>query len=98
MQNARVNGITLEYEVKGSGEPVLLITGAHIAAGYLPLVSQPALAARYRLIRYHKRGLAGSTHTPPPVTLAQHAADAAALLTALRIDRAHIVRRSSRGA
>ena len=33
MEKAKLKGVTLEYEVKGSGEPVLLITGAHIAAG-----------------------------------------------------------------
>ena len=65
METANLSGVTLEYEVRGSGEPVLLIGGAHIAASYLPLLSQPALADRYRFIRYHKRGLAGgSAHGP----------------------------------
>jgi len=98
MEHAKVNGATLEYEVKGSVKPVLLIAGAHIAAGYLPLLSQRALTDCYRLIRYHRRGLAGSTHTPPPVSLADHAADAAALLGHLHIERAHIVGHSSGGA
>jgi pimeloyl-ACP methyl ester carboxylesterase len=97
MEKANVNGVTLEYEVKGSGEPVLLITGAHMAAGYLPLLSQRALTDRYRLIRYHKRGLAGSTHTAPPVSIADHAADAAGLLDHLRVELAHVVGHSSGG-
>ena len=95
MEKANLNGVTLEYRITGSGEPVLLITGAHMAAGYLPLVSQPALADRCRLIRYHKRGLAGSTHTAPPVTIADHAADAAQLLDHLGVRRAHVVGHSS---
>ena len=98
METANLTGVTLEYEVRGSGEPVLLIGGAHIAAGYLPLFSQPGLADRYRLIRYHKRGLAGSTHTPPPVSIADHAADASRLLKHLGVDRAHVVGHSSGGA
>jgi len=98
MEKAKLNGVTLEYEIKGSDEPVLLIGGAHIAAGYLPLMSQRALTDRYRLIRYHKRGMAGSTHTAPPVSLAAHAADAADLLDHLGVERAHVVGHSSGGA
>src|SRR5260221_9375182 len=90
MKSAEVNGVTLEYEVVGSGEPVLLISPV-LADGFLPLLSEPALAERYRLIRYHKRGWVGSTHTPPPVTVADHATDAAALLRHLHIPRAHVV-------
>ena len=66
MKTATVNGVELEYEVKGSGEPVLLISPV-LADGFLPFLSERALTDRYRLIRYHKRGWAGSTHTPPPV-------------------------------
>jgi pimeloyl-ACP methyl ester carboxylesterase len=91
---AKVNGVELEHEVVGSGEPVLLISPV-LADGFLPLLSQPALADRYQLIRYHKRGWVGSTHTPPPVTIADHAADAAALLDHLGVPRAHIAGHSS---
>jgi pimeloyl-ACP methyl ester carboxylesterase len=98
MQHAHLGGVTLEYEEQGSGEPVLLIGGAHVAAGYLPLIAQPSLAERFRLIRYHKRGMAGSTHTPPPVSIADHAADAAQLLAHLGIGRAHVAGHSSGGA
>ncbi len=65
MKIAKVNGVELEYEVVGAGEPVLLISPV-IADGFLPLHSEPALADRYQLIRYHKRGWVGSTHTPRP--------------------------------
>ena len=94
MENAKVNGVELEYEVTGSGEPVLLISPV-LADGFLPLLSEPALADRYQLIRYHKRGWAGSTHTPAPVTVADHAADAAALLEHLGMPRAHVAGHSS---
>ena len=65
MESAKVNGVELEYEVVGSGEPVLLISPV-LADGFLPLLSEPTLADCYQLIRYHKRGWVGSTHTPPP--------------------------------
>jgi pimeloyl-ACP methyl ester carboxylesterase len=94
MQSVNVNGVDLEYEVIGAGEPVLLISPV-LADGFLPLLSEPALADRYQLIRYHKRGWVGSTHTPPPVSIADHAADAAALLDQLGLSRAHIAGHSS---
>ena len=94
MKRANVNGVELEYDVTGSGEPVLLISPV-VADGFLPLVAEPALATRYRLITYHKRGWAGSTHSPPPVSIGDHAADAAALLGHLGVRRAHIAGHSS---
>lgn len=94
METANVNGVELEYDVTGSGEPVLLISPV-VADGFLPLVAERALVDRYRLITYHKRGWAGSTHTPPPVRIADHAADAAALLGHLDVRRAHIAGHSS---
>jgi pimeloyl-ACP methyl ester carboxylesterase len=94
MESVTLNGATLEYEATGSGEPVLLISPV-LADGFVPLLSQPALADRHLLIRYHKRGWAGSTHTPPPVSIADHGADAAALLDHLGIARAHIAGHSS---
>ena len=94
MQRARVNGVELEYDVTGQGEAVLLISPV-MADGFLPLLSEPSLAHGYRLITYHKRGWMGSTHTPPPVSIADHAADAAALLAYLGVGRAHIVGHSS---
>jgi 3-oxoadipate enol-lactonase len=53
------------------------------------------LAAGHRLIRYHRRGWVGSTRSAGPVTVADHAADAAALLQHLGIRRAHVAGHSS---
>jgi pimeloyl-ACP methyl ester carboxylesterase len=94
VETVTINGVELEYEAIGSGEPLLLISPV-LADGFLPLLSEPALADRHLLIRYHKRGWAGSTHTPPPVSISDHAADAAALLHHLDIPRAHIAGHSS---
>jgi pimeloyl-ACP methyl ester carboxylesterase len=94
MDRANVNGVELEYEVRGAGEPVLLIDML-IADCFVPLLPEPSLAEAYQLIRYHKRGWVGSTHTPPPVTIEDHAADAAALLEHLGVRRAHIAGHST---
>jgi len=94
MDVAHINGVELEYEVVGSGEPVLLISPM-LADGFAPLVTEPELADRYQLVRYHKRGWVGSTHTAGPVTIEEHAADAAALLDHLGVGRAHVAGHSS---
>jgi pimeloyl-ACP methyl ester carboxylesterase len=94
MNSVKVNGVELEYEVRGSGEPVLLIDML-IADCFVPLLTEPSLADRYELIRYHKRGWVGSTHTPPPVSIGDHATDAAALLDHLGVQRAHIAGHST---
>ena len=94
MKNATVNGVELEYDRIGSGEPVLFISPM-LADGFLPLIGQPSFTPRYQLIRYHKRGWVGSTHTPGPVSETDHAADAAGLLDHLEITRAHVVGHSS---
>jgi pimeloyl-ACP methyl ester carboxylesterase len=94
MERATVNGVDLEYETSGSGEAVLLISSV-LADGFVPLAAEPVLADRYQLIRYHRRGWVGSSRTPPPVTVAEHAADAAALLGHLGVPRAHVAGHSA---
>ena len=97
-QRLRVDGAELVYEVVGTGEPVVLIHGAFIAEAFAPLCAEPAVAARYRLVRYHRRGFAGSAPVPVPFSIAQQAADCRALLRHLGIERAHMVGHSSGGA
>jgi pimeloyl-ACP methyl ester carboxylesterase len=97
MERARVDGAELEFEVTGAGEPAVLIHGALIAEAYAPLCAEPALNSRYRLVRYHRRGYAGSSPVKAPFSLAQQAADSLALLRHLGIERAHVVGHSSGG-
>lgn len=97
MERADVGGIGLEYEVAGSGEPVVFIHGALIADTFRPLVGEPCLAGRYRLITYHRRGYVGSSRGRGPVGFGQHAADCRALLRHLGVERAHVVGHSYGG-
>lgn len=91
MQRAQLGEISLQYEVEGSGEPVLLIHGAHIADAMRPLMVEPALEG-YRRIRYRRRGFAGSTNPLPiaPASVAEQLADAVGVLDHVGVDRAHI--------
>ena len=97
MEKATINGIELAYEVKGSGEPVLLIATGPIADSFLPFLSEKVPTGNYRLIRYHQRGQVGSAKAAAPATFAEHAADAAALLHYLGIERAHVAGHSTGG-
>lgn len=94
MERAKLNGVELEYETGGGGEPLLLISPM-VAGAFLPFMAAPELTSRYRLIRYHRRGWAGSTHTAVPARIEDHAADAAALLDRLGVARAHVAGHSS---
>jgi pimeloyl-ACP methyl ester carboxylesterase len=101
MQRARVDGDNTEVELEilgsASGEPVVLIHGAFLATAYAPLCAEPLLA-NHKLIRYHRRGYAGSSHPSGPASIAQQAADCRALLAHLGVERAHVVGHSSGGA
>ena len=87
----------LEYESNGDGEAVLLIHGALIADAMLPLTREASLADRYRLIRYRRRGHGGSDPVPAAFSTEQQARDAAALLTHLGVERAHVIGHSGGG-
>ena len=97
MRRARVDGAELEFEITGTGEPVVLIHGALIAEAYAPLCREPALNSRYQLVRYHRRGYAGSSPVRAPFSIGQQAADCRALLEYLGIERAHVVGHSGGG-
>lgn len=98
MERLQVDDAVIEYEVRGQGEPVLLIHPSIVADGLaLPLFGQPQVAERYRLIHYHRRGWMGSTRGSAPLSFERGAADAAALLKQLQIGRAHVVGHSFGG-
>ncbi|MDQ2729257.1 MAG: benzoate-CoA ligase family protein [Actinomycetota bacterium] len=97
MQRVRLGGEDFEYEVKGEGDPVLLMHGSHIGDAFVPLMSQPALTDDYLLIRYHRRGFGNSSLTRSRVSVAQQADDARALLEYLQVGPAHVVGHSYGG-
>lgn len=97
MQSAHINGVALEYEVTGSGEPVLLISTGPIADSFLPFLSDTAFAGRFRLIAYRQRGQVDGVPSAEPASFAEHAADGAALLAHLGVRRAHVAGHSSGG-
>jgi pimeloyl-ACP methyl ester carboxylesterase len=91
MDRVSVDGGELEFACAGSGEAVVFIHGVGIADAGLPLAAEPALREHYRVIRYRRRGYAGSTAIQGPVSIAEHARDCQALLAALEVRQSHVV-------
>jgi len=77
------------WDELGQGSPVLLIMGL----GYSSVMwhrTRPALAQRYRTVAFDNRGVGLSDVPPGPYSIASMASDAAAVLNAAAIARAHV--------
>jgi pimeloyl-ACP methyl ester carboxylesterase len=90
MPLAELADVTLYYESRGDGPPVLLICGIPAIVSDWEPVAAGLAGAGYRVIVYDNRGGGGSTVTPGPYTTRQLADDADALLDELEIERAHV--------
>ena len=93
-----VNGVSLHYEERGSGAPILCVHGTGSSAlVWAPAI--PELARFGRVISYDRRGFARSERPDPylPTSVAEHADDAAALLDALGATPAVVIGRSYGG-
>jgi len=93
-----LNGVELEYEEAGSGEPVVLLHGGLLCRENEPLVREAALTDRYRVVNYHRRGFGGLKRPEGKATIADQSADCIALMDALGVERAHLVGHSLGGA
>lgn len=84
-------GVGIHYESIGAGEPVLLIMGTGADHSLWDDTAR-AYAPRYRVITFDNRGTGQSDHPrdPEQYTMRLLAEDAAGLLDALNIDRAHV--------
>jgi pimeloyl-ACP methyl ester carboxylesterase len=96
MKTARVDDIHIAYEITGHGEPLLLVHGSNLATGLVPLAAALNEQPRPLLtVRYHRRGMTGSTGRAWPIAIERQAADALGLLDALGLDSAHVLGYSS---
>jgi pimeloyl-ACP methyl ester carboxylesterase len=91
MPKVELPGRELHYERAGSGEPLLLIqgmSGTHLAWGR-PFSS--LLERDFEVISFDNRGIGLSSPATEPFSIAEMAADTAALLEALEIESAHVL-------
>jgi len=79
----RANGICLYYEIAGSGDRLLFISGTNGDLRRQRQLVDGPLTDHFEVLAYDQRGL-GQTEVPEgPYTMADYAEDAAALLDAL---------------
>lgn len=90
MPTLEVPGAEINYEISGSGEPLLMIRGIGSHLGWWHPEFKAALEERFSLILYDHRGTGGSVHKDGEYTIPLLADDAAALLQGLGIDKAHV--------
>ena len=95
MERASVDGVELAYELRGSGEPVVLVHWGVSATWAEPLLDVPSLTDGYRLLSYHRAGFGASSRIEGAVTMADHAEHCRLLMSQVGIERAHVVGHSS---
>lgn len=96
MPSIERNGKRLYYEIAGTGEALLLISGLGCDHTIWSLVS-PALSQRYRVVSFDNLGSGESSNLDHPCTIADMAKDAALILEELSIGRAHVAGHSMGG-
>ncbi|MBE9006586.1 alpha/beta hydrolase [Fortiea sp. LEGE XX443] len=96
MPKIQVNEIELFYEIKGTGEPLLLIAGFMCDRSYWSLLL-PYLVSQYQVIRFDNRGI-GQTSAPDSLySIQQMANDTAVLLDILGLNQVHVAGHSMGG-
>ena len=97
MPIVRANGININYEVRGQGEPLILIMGLGADGSVWDLHAQ-AYEQHFRCILMDNRGAGFSDKPEGPYTTEMMADDTAGLLDALGIETARVAGISMGGA
>jgi pimeloyl-ACP methyl ester carboxylesterase len=90
MATARVNGIDIHHERRGSGRRLLFLNGSGSTLASSALVIAP-FVERFDVLAHDQRGLGGTSIPAGPYTMADYAADAAGLLDAVGWERCRVV-------
>lgn len=91
MSMVKAGDRNMEYYLEGSGPPLMLITGFTAQASGWAETFMQRLQERFSTIRYSHRGTGTSDRLTGDITLRDLADDAAGLLTALGIEKAHVL-------
>lgn len=83
MPHIEANGISLYYEMKGEGEPVLFISGTGGDLRVKPNTLDGPLPDAMKVVAYDQRGLGQTDKPDTDYTMADYADDAAALMDSL---------------
>lgn len=91
MQSVQSNGLSFNLERRGSGEPLLFLGGTGWDLRDRPNPLDGPLAKQFEVILFDQRGMGQSDKPETVYTMADYAADAAGILDALGIAKAHVV-------
>lgn len=93
----QLGAVEVNYQLAGSGEPVVLVPGFATSLHLWDHQVEP-LSRRYRCLRYDLRGQGESSAPPGGYSTEDHAEDLRLLLEHLNLPRAHLVAASMGGA
>ncbi|KAF3889473.1 MULTISPECIES: alpha/beta fold hydrolase [Nostocales] len=96
MPQFQTNGLELFYQIQGTGEPLLLISGFLCDHTYWSLL-MPSLTKQYQVIRLDNRGMGRSSTSQCAYSIKHMATDAAALIEHLGLDKVHVAGHSMGG-
>jgi pimeloyl-ACP methyl ester carboxylesterase len=89
MPRVKVEGLTLNYDVQGEGEPLLLLP--YLSADHASFAFQlPAYTEHFRCIALDLPGTGESDKPPGPCSTEGYAEQVAAFLDAIGIEHAHV--------
>ena len=92
MTTINANGVTMNYRLEGPDDgPVVMLSNSLMSDLTMWDGQVPALARRYRVLRYDTRGHGATEASPPPYSIELLVDDARALLDALNIGSVHFV-------
>ena len=75
MERVQLNGADVEYEVRGSGAPVVFIHGSILSDGFVPVIQQIGIAENFQIVHYRRRGYASSSRAVSGMTMQGWAGD-----------------------
>lgn len=96
MPKILANGINIDYEIHGAGEPLVLIAGISYDR-WMWRRMIPGLVEHFRVIAFDNRGVGGTDQPAGPYSAQIMADDTAGLLQALEIEKAHVMGHSMGG-
>lgn len=91
VESVPVGDINITYKVLGQGEPIVLIMGYSSTMDMWDPLFLDNLSSKYKVIIFDNRGMGNATAPPGNFSIVQFANDTAGLLTALGIEKAHIL-------
>ena len=90
MPLAKVGDINLCYNVRGNGQPLIIINGFASAQNTLFALAR-VFARNYRVVTFDNRGIGGSDKPTGPYSTSMMANDTVGLMDLLEISRAHVL-------